>query len=68
MSDGQREPIESSLTPEEASRIIHAHRKVRYGMSPLPSACPLPRNRLASHAYLSACCESRRGSGAEYHI
>jgi hypothetical protein len=26
-------PIED-LTPEEASRIIHSHRKVRYGMPP----------------------------------
>lgn len=23
----------SDLTPEEANRIIHSHRKVRYGMS-----------------------------------
>jgi hypothetical protein len=30
MSEGQQDPIES-LTPEEASRIIHSHRKVRYG-------------------------------------
>lgn len=30
MSDGQ-EPVEPSLTPEEANRIIHSHRKVRYG-------------------------------------
>src|ERR1700677_2317644 len=31
MSESQHEPIDSSLTPEEASRIIHSHRKVRYG-------------------------------------
>ncbi len=30
MSEGQQDPIES-LTPEEANRIIHSHRKVRYG-------------------------------------
>jgi hypothetical protein len=30
MSEGQQDPTES-LTPEEASRIIHSHRKVRYG-------------------------------------
>jgi hypothetical protein len=30
MSDGQ-DPIEASLTPDEANRIIHSHRKVRYG-------------------------------------
>lgn len=33
------------LTPEEANRIIHSHRKVRYGkyqsMSPRPG-CPSP--------------------------
>lgn len=32
MSEPQHDPIES-LTPEEASRIIHSHRKVRYGVS-----------------------------------
>jgi len=32
MSNGQ-EPIELSLSPDEASRIIHSHRKVRYGKS-----------------------------------
>lgn len=26
-------PNIDNLTPEEASRIIHSHRKVRYGMS-----------------------------------
>jgi len=31
MSDGHREPIEAALTPDEANRIIHSHRKVRYG-------------------------------------
>jgi hypothetical protein len=30
MSEGQQDQTES-LTPEEASRIIHSHRKVRYG-------------------------------------
>jgi hypothetical protein len=38
MSEGEsnQEPIESTLTPDEASRIIHSHRKVRYGeLSPL---------------------------------
>jgi hypothetical protein len=33
MSDGKQEPIESDLTPDEANRIIHSHRKVRYGTS-----------------------------------
>ena len=33
MSDGDinLEPIDPNLTPEEANRIIHSHRKVRYG-------------------------------------
>lgn len=31
MSESQQEASEPSLTPEEASRIIHSHRKVRYG-------------------------------------
>lgn len=31
MSEGPSEPIESSITPDEANRIIHSHRKVRYG-------------------------------------
>ena len=31
MNGEQQEPIEASLTPEEANRIIHSHRKVRYG-------------------------------------
>lgn len=38
MSEGHQGPIES-LTPDEANRIIHSHRKVRYGML-------LPRARL----------------------
>lgn len=29
-SEGQGDPIEN-LTPDEANRIIHSHRKVRYG-------------------------------------
>jgi hypothetical protein len=29
--DSNQEPIDSNLTPEEANRIIHSHRKVRYG-------------------------------------
>lgn len=32
MSEGPSEPIEASITPDEANRIIHSHRKVRYGM------------------------------------
>ncbi|PMD55153.1 uncharacterized protein K444DRAFT_538623 [Hyaloscypha bicolor E] len=35
MSEGQQDPIES-LTPEEANRIIHSHRKVRYGTACWP--------------------------------
>src|SRR4051812_18484618 len=34
MSDGSQTPIEN-LTPDEANRIIHSHRKVRYGKQPL---------------------------------
>jgi hypothetical protein len=32
MSDTQESPSVEDLTPEEANRIIHSHRKVRYGM------------------------------------
>ena len=28
------QPSVDQLTPEEANRIIHSHRKVRYGMEP----------------------------------
>jgi hypothetical protein len=35
MSEGQ-DPIET-LTPDEANRIIHSHRKVRYGKHAQPS-------------------------------
>ncbi|TAQ90966.1 hypothetical protein B7494_g736 [Chlorociboria aeruginascens] len=36
MSVSPQEPNESSLTPEEAKRIIHSHRKVRYGTACWP--------------------------------
>jgi len=39
MSNGQ-EPIELSLSPDEASRIIHSHRKVRYGKHALSNLLP----------------------------
>jgi hypothetical protein len=33
MADGAEDQVPvDELTPEEASRIIHSHRKVRYGM------------------------------------
>jgi hypothetical protein len=31
MSDHHESPNVEDLTPEEANRIIHSHRKVRYG-------------------------------------
>lgn len=31
MSESQKSPSIEDLTPEEANRIIHSHRKVRYG-------------------------------------
>lgn len=31
MSDSHESPNLEDLTPEEANRIIHSHRKVRYG-------------------------------------
>ena len=37
MSEDQQDPIES-LTPEEANRIIHSHRKVRYGKPGAPQS------------------------------
>lgn len=33
-SDQHDSPNLEDLTPEEANRIIHSHRKVRYGVSP----------------------------------
>ncbi|KAL2177456.1 fungal-specific transcription factor domain-containing protein [Thermothelomyces heterothallicus CBS 202.75] len=36
MSDSQKSPSIEDLTPEEASRIIHSHRKVRYGTACWP--------------------------------
>ncbi|KAL2161799.1 hypothetical protein VTH06DRAFT_7583 [Thermothelomyces fergusii] len=36
MSDNQKSPSIEDLTPEEASRIIHSHRKVRYGTACWP--------------------------------
>lgn len=31
MSDANQDPVSPQLTPDEANRIIHSHRKVRYG-------------------------------------
>jgi hypothetical protein len=45
MSDGDpnQEPPNATLTPEEAKRIIHSHRKVRYGeLEPQFEKCDLP--------------------------
>lgn len=44
MSEGinVQEPDESSLTPDEANRIIHSHRKVRYGKLNLAMPSYLP--------------------------
>lgn len=49
MADHPESPNIDDLTPEEASRIIHSHRKVRYGTlcliilrSPPPPANPCP--------------------------
>lgn len=40
MADQHESPTNlEDLTPEEASRIIHSHRKVRYGMSLNFSLC-----------------------------
>ncbi|KAL2170753.1 hypothetical protein VTG60DRAFT_4501 [Thermothelomyces hinnuleus] len=36
MSDSQKSPSIEDLTPEEANRIIHSHRKVRYGTACWP--------------------------------
>ena len=53
MSDTQESPRLEDLTPEEANRIIHSHRKVRYGKwtsssSGLP--CPAkPRSQVRIH-------------------
>lgn len=44
LSDQHDSPNLEDLTPEEANRIIHSHRKVRYGQSAFPacSQCPSP--------------------------
>jgi hypothetical protein len=34
MSDTNQDPVSPQLTPDEANRIIHSHRKVRYGKQP----------------------------------
>jgi hypothetical protein len=47
LSDQQDSPNLEDLTPEEANRIIHSHRKVRYGQSH-----PYPNARLPSHMLL----------------
>jgi len=54
MSEGQHDPTET-LTPEEASRIIHSHRKVRYGkfgpvLSSLSPITPLQTTQLEAIA------------------
>ena len=55
MSDTQESPNLEDLTPEEANRIIHSHRKVRYGTcGPCchPPSHPRPhlRSRSPTHA------------------
>ena len=40
MSDTQESPTLEDLTPEEANRIIHSHRKVRYGEWISVPECP----------------------------
>jgi hypothetical protein len=48
MSEGinTQEPNDSNLTPDEANRIIHSHRKVRYGKPNLAMSSYLPLFRL----------------------
>ncbi|CAG8974134.1 hypothetical protein HYALB_00002771 [Hymenoscyphus albidus] len=36
MSDANQSPVSPQLTPDEANRIIHSHRKVRYGTACWP--------------------------------
>jgi hypothetical protein len=50
MSEGQQDPIES-LTPEEANRIIHSHRKVRYGKPGAPHHRQISSRSLISPPY-----------------
>ena len=44
MSDTQESPTLEDLTPEEANRIIHSHRKVRYGKWISVPECPEARS------------------------
>jgi len=50
MSDAHDSPNLDDLTPEEASRIIHSHRKVRYGewVSYPVLVCPYPASQPTS--------------------
>ena len=49
MSETQDTPNLEDLTPEEANRIIHSHRKVRYGQcTPAPQLPRLPASRSTS--------------------
>ena len=55
MSDTQESPNLDDLTPEEANRIIHSHRKVRYGKwaashPVVPGAPPTPGSADCHHA------------------
>jgi hypothetical protein len=45
MSDTQESPSLEDLTPEEANRIIHSHRKVRYGKWISVPECPEDRRK-----------------------
>lgn len=53
MSDSHESPNLEDLTPEEANRIIHSHRKVRYGKWVLLSYSSLPCHH---HQVLYAHC------------
>ncbi|KAJ4290027.1 hypothetical protein N0V88_006829 [Collariella sp. IMI 366227] len=61
MSDTQDSPNLEDLTPEEANRIIHSHRKVRYGTACWPcrqrKLCSYKPNRSAAGKSISITSE-----------
>jgi hypothetical protein len=56
-SASEQTPVDD-LTPEEANRIIHSHRKVRYGK--LPSSISPASRPCVRHQHLSSCLVSSR--------
>lgn len=58
MSDSHESPNLEDLTPEEANRIIHSHRKVRYGKWVLLSYSSLPCHHHQVFPFMIMHCPS----------